>query len=499
MKKRAHKNSNLLAALLTATMVAAIALGMTACSSGAKNRKYTTRYFNMTVPGNYVLNEDKKDGESICEMYFKDSTTYETNRTMFFKITVQKEPASEFRYRERWRVDLQKYSQGELPTTMIGGLPFVEGSTLPSKDNYYLCRDEKSGTSITIAHSREGLFADEILKNINFTLPDLGQTDPLYSWETPMRQIEDKANQIGRFKIETHQMEFSERIFCNGSADNAAYHGAASQNYLYTVNMGSDPYLLSIYKIKNDVLEFVDTLDLPEDSDINTRPIVDSVSYESMGAFKDGILLMEKDAASGKTTIIPLMYGVAVSYDQKLVLGTDPTAGLLIRLGFEDGRDGSHYCTTKEAFELQAPTTASVFDGMVYATEHYVITQTIKDNQVYVFDHEGNFLMKLAGGYSYAYNFFEVNGCIVGLFNYPARLVMWDEHGTLLGNVAQDELLGLPLSNRESDEQPISLALVEKHPAADGSAESAEFILLIGYTDEDGIAETLPFRITITG
>ena len=136
---------------------------------------------------------------------------------------------------------------------------------------------------------------------------------------------------------------------------------------------------------------------------------------------------------------------------------------------------------------------------MVYATEHYVITQTIKDNQVYVFDHEGNFLMKLAGGYSYAYNFFEVNGCIVGLFNYPARLVMWDEHGTLLGNVAQDELLGLPLSNRESDEQPISLALVEKHPAADGSAESAEFILLIGYTDEDGIAETLPFRITITG
>ncbi|MBO4496460.1 MAG: hypothetical protein J5752_11475 [Clostridiales bacterium] len=493
MKTGTHKITNLLAVLL----IAALVLAMTACNSGGK-KSYTTRYFTVDVPGNYSLtSQGTRDTEESCTLDFID----ETNNGVFW-IWVRKEPAEEFRHNMIDKVDLKAYSSGELPTTEIGGLPFIalisEGATQPT----YFCRDEKSGMSITIFCGDQALYIEKIISSIRFTLPDPGLTDPPYPWEKEMIRIEDKVGWVGTFKIETRQLSFDERIFASGSKKNcypdAAAYAAASKNFLYTLDPHDDKDQLNIYRIGEDKLEHVRTITLPEEGYMVEEEPVDGVFFESYGNLKKGILVWEHDTINYTQTIVALLDGASAAPDQSLVLLRDfSNAEDVHQMMFGDKRSGGVPFFSSMQVDPNGVAFFLRF-GQFFATENYVIIQGRGDT-VAVRNHELTSEKYIYGGSAPGKDFLEINGSVIGLYDTPMKLQFWNLEGQAgkIGEINQEELLGLP--NTDDTDQPVSLLKIQETRSADGTTATAEFILLIGYRGHESIYEILPFKITITG
>ena len=492
MNKTAHTKRNLLAGLL----ISAILFGLAACRSSVKPRTYSTNYFSLAVPKNYVMYEKaKKNGADECSMYFADSTTYgQRSSNLFFIISVKKEPASAYRKRMNWDVELIDSKSPYRPTRVVNGLLFTEysPSELSGIELYY--RHEKGRMSVKISYSKDAIFIDEILESITFNLPDLGLSDPPLPWEREIKKVDDSTLNIGPFGVEAKQIAFDQREFANaGAAYNAAFHGVATEDYYYTLDLTDNT--LKIYTINGDRLDFMRSQEVFRHGYYIERTSKVAVTIEADSAGNDGMLLVEKSVGGENVKLRPLYGDVAVSPDQSLCLFHED--GQLYKRTIK--KTGDEVSFADEPFELKSPEGASFTSEILFVTDHYIVTQTIGNQGVvytsHVFDHDGNYLMNLPGEIGYADNFYDIDGCLLGVFNYPLRIVMWDTNGHLIGLLTQDELLGLPMLDNVT--QPASLAYVKSTTAIDGSTSSTEFILLLSYA-EDGIGEAFPFRITIT-
>ena len=473
-----------------------------ACSTSEKNlnRKYSTRYFSLSLPQNYVLDTgSEKDDDTECEMYFYDRETYKAQGQSFYVgITAKKQSAAEYRRYMLQSIDLKSFAEGTLPTTQVGGKDFVTYKAMASQGESLFCRDESSGISIWIHSSPNALFLPEILDSIRFTLPELGLTDPVFLWNRKPLPVETSCLYLGNFEFEVKQFFFSTRVMDSGGknagATNAAYHVAASENYLYTFNPHND--VLTAYRIHDDQL-ILDTSTTVTYEYSQRVPLSNKGTYfDIFSPCGDGFFLAEHINREKEATLLPLFGCVGVVPYQNTVLFFDRNDGQVYKQELIPGLDCLDY--SDWSFRMHLPGQIPEMSELVYATEHYIIMQTpasLGDTMHYdahVFDLDGKYLMTLQGKNNYGYDFCEVNGCILGLYNYPARLVMWDQKGNLIGQLEQENLFGF--SCPENDEQPVSMACVPTIPIEAGQQQ---LMMLISYY-VDGIPEVYAFRIKVT-
>ena len=96
-------------------------------------------------------------------------------------------------------------------------------------------------------------------------------------------------------------------------------------------------------------------------------------------------------------------------------------------------------------------------------------------------------------------NIREIDGGFIGIDTFPMRLILWDQDGNYVGELDEKTLLGL--EEKTTDDsfyfQTVSLTQLKKIPGENGSAETAEFVLVLSHADE-GVMEDLAFKISIT-
>lgn len=479
------------------------AVFLSACSTSEKklNREYSTRYFSLSLPQNYVLDESqKKDEDDGCEMIFRDRETYKSEGWSFwFSITAKKQTAAEYRRQMLNFIDLKKYSMRNLPVIPVGGKDFIMYTPVASQGESLFYRDEASGLSIWIESSPRALFLAEILESIKFTFPDLGLKDPNFPWNLDPVKVKTSIDHIGNCEFEVKQYFFVDRIISSGGknlgAVDAAYHVAASRSYLYTYDAGRDE--LTAYRIHGDKLDLDTSAKVEGDFYSLKVPFKKDPGYvEVYTPCDNGLFLVEHLGGEEKYTLLPLFGSVGVHPYENMVLTYHENTMQVYKQELVPEEEFLDY--SDWSFILHLPSFIPEISDLIYVTQNYIIMQspiTLGDTIYYdahVFNLDGNYLMTLEGKNGYAYDFCEVNGHILGLYNYPARIVMWDKLGKFEGQLDQERLFGFEFP--ENDDQPVSMCCVATNPLEVGQTELMMLITHYVY----GVPEVYAFRIIAT-
>lgn len=484
---------------------------LVAPGSDADHLLYTTGLVSFEAPRGYVFDKGSAvDSDTQCKLSFMANPN--NKESDYYSIEITTESAAEYRKNLMCYVSLKDYSEGKLDTVSIGGLDFItyESTVFTSMGNMelttYFYRDEKSGMTVKINQGPGTPEISELFSNITFALPDLGLTDPAFPWQKDAPDIAPTSNTIGDYTISAKNMPFSQRVFTCGRNNGggvvplsytAAWIGA-SDEYLYSLDLGTDSYL--VYKIEENGFTFYKNIPASENYTFYDKNFSDKISLEGIsasGKHGDAVFLIEHGE---NLNLIQIFDGVAVSPDDNLVIHYTYRAINLEQLIY----DTEYSVLECRPFTFEFPQTDTCINGMSITENHIIVVASTVDNKdhLYVFDREGHYQQELLdkdGKNMNADNIREIDGGFIGIDTFPMRLILWDQDGNYVGELDEKTLLGL--EEKTSDDsfyfQTVSLTQLKKIPGENGSAETAEFVLVLSHADE-GVMEDLAFKISIT-
>ena len=433
------------------------------------------------------------DTEEESSFYFlKDPQNVDWG---YIRINIAEESETEYRTSLKCYVSLQDYTAGNLPVTTIGGLDFISytrknmGKQVALYETIYFYRDEASGMSIRIVVGSNTEESEEVFKNLEFHLPDLGLSDVPFPWEDEPINAPVKSLELGSYTIEPQQMQFSDRVFTAASSNgvipipSTASHAAIMDNYLYTMDTARD--ILRVYNIEEDRFKLIHEQEVPSDRSFTTTAGTDlhlsctttkenSIFYSLYHEENDTehVFALDSDIAVDPEHRLALTYSYA-SPDVKIAL---ITAG-------------------GEIAQFEYPIVFPRSDLHILnmsVTDHYIFADcqdTNYDYHNYMFDITGKFIAELTdgeGSYMSTYCFCEYDETVIAPSIVDNNIHMWTKDGKYVGHISAAALFGLPVRDNDRVLYP-ALSMI---PAGDGV-----FYVIFSY-DNNGVSEDLAFRLT---
>ncbi len=434
------------------------------------------------------------DTEDESSFYFlKDPQNVDWG---YIRINITEESETEYRTSLKCYVSLQDYTAGNLPVTTIGGLDFISytrknmGKQIALYETIYFYRDEASGMTIRIVVGSNTEESEEVFKNLQFHLPDLGLSDAPFPWEDDPIEAPVKNMELGSYTIEPEQMNFSDRVFTAASSNgiipipSTASHAAILGNHLYTMDTGRD--IIRIYDIEDNLFKLILEEKVPADKSYSTASSTDSV-LNCYTTKDNGIFYSLYAEETDPSHLFSLNSDVAVSPDHSFALAYSYSS-LDVR--------------TVEVTAYGEINQSSYFLGFPRSDLH-ILNMSITDNYIfadtqdsdynyhnYMFDISGKFIAELTdgeGSYMSTYCFCEYDKVVIAPSIVDNNFHMWTAEGKYVGSISASSLFGLPVRDIDRVLYP-ALSMI---PVGDGV-----FYVIFSY-DNNGVSEDLAFRLTI--
>ncbi len=312
-------------------------------------------------------------------------------------------------------------------TTSIGGvdlLKYDDGDTL-----LYFNRIENAGATVSLdfdAQDTADSRIEELLKGLTINVEDTGNEDGPWEWEGTPFSASDASVQAGSLTINSKWIEIEEYISTYETFDHSV---AAVKDTVYLLVDGE----LRKYKLSDNKLTFVNTIELPDDD------------YTSVEATDDGALWL-----SGSMNDIICLKDEAVSatYEDIDDLAMHPS-----------GKWGIDYFTTNECEKITYSGSTYTSTEMVFSDVESIMHLNVDENNIYVcgsdtdsnhkvfvYDTDGKLQKTLsdAEGESLGSITFVTqsdNGYIA--FDGNMRdVILWDNDGKFVAEIDGDELFG---------------------------------------------------------
>lgn len=415
-------------------------------------------------------------------------------------LSIESEDVDTFATRFKYYFSIPDYKEGKLPTRNIGGFDFAEftashfGTEIDITETSYVYRDEKSGMTVQITLGdwvpRGSFLGDVLLEKLQFTLPDLGLSDPPFSFEQGEHQTTVQEMPLGEYTVTPSQAHFDEHVFVTSSGgivrfSSTATHAAASEKYLYTYDIRSK--IVYIYRITDDEMQLVTTVQ--QKLEVVSADLLDgdTVTFYPDAEQPDHFFFVEN--SGGKEKVLSCLNDVAVSPDGQTIVYHNPRADQLHFLKQDP--------TTKEVtivpFQLEIPLEAWDLQHIYLTnTAMYIRFSTYVNEEngmtVLEYDLDGNFVRELhddAKENIYLYSLHELGEEFLAIDQLEDTLEIWDKEGTSRASVKLNDLLGF----EEGEVQFPHYTFLKIN-------DNGDFLLIFAY-DNGGVLEDLVFRIHV--
>ncbi|MBO4474440.1 MAG: hypothetical protein J5750_05945 [Clostridiales bacterium] len=276
-------------------------------------------------------------------------------------LEIRTEDLEAFQKEYQYYFSLSDFAEGKLPTTDIGGYGFISfenmhfGKEIDLDETRYVYRHEASGMTVEITVNGYTLNTpykgDEILRNIEFKLPDLGLSDPGFSFENGEHQTTVTTMPLGEYTVTPSQAHFGEHVFVTSEGgivrfSSTATHAAASEKYLYTFDIRTS--VVYIYLITDE--EMTKVTEVAFGAEIETVELLDgdTVTFypDPYDGYQDHFFLVETTESGDR--VMSCLNDVAVSPDGSVIFVHNPLGNQLHLLHMDpDGKS-----VTAEPVEL---------------------------------------------------------------------------------------------------------------------------------------------------
>ncbi len=414
-------------------------------------------------------------------------------------LSIETEDASAFREKYQHYISLIDYAEGNLPTTDIGGYGFIEytaphfGTEIDITETCYLYRHEEASMTVRITFGdwvEIGSFSGwEILDGIEFSLPDLGLSDPPFSFEEGEHRSVVKEMPLSQYTVTPVQGHFSEHVYITSGGgvvrfSSTATHAAASEKYLYTYRRTDST--LFVYQINGEEMTMVTSFTVG-----NETTTVDLLDEDTLTVYPDPesddqFFLVEKGSEGEK--VLSCLLDVAVSPDGKNILCYNVRADRIHTLHL----DPDTKTVTAEPFPLELPIGECELDSVFITQDSlYARVRARGDDtstHVFEYDRDGHFIREIKDESQtdlYLEAVYDFGDGLLMVDAWEEAIELWDKDGHFISGVTLYELLGF-----SEEEVPYP------HYSFLRCGESGDFILLFAYNN-GGILEDLVYRIHI--
>lgn len=467
-----------------------------ASTSGA-SYSIEAKLWNGMIPDQYEYNQDMFiDEEDECFYTFYGTPDHPDFD--YLKVSIYTEDADAFRSKYQYFVPMDEYANGTLPTVNIGGYEFVTftawnfGLEIDLEETHYLYRHEAAGMTVELtvqdaAYSGTAQVQD-ILDNMTFTLPDLGLSDPEFSFESGEYQATVQELPMGPYQVTPSQAHFSEHVYVSSSGGYVTFsatatHVCASEKYLYTCDRGT----VYIYLIGDD--EMTRVAEIQAGFEVVTASLLDgdiATFYPDPDPMlSDRFFIVE--TVNGQDRTMSCLNDVVVSPDGQHILYYNPRADELHMLSL----DPVTKKVSSEPFELEIPLEVYDLQYVFMAdTNMYIRFYSYENDEdtfrLLKYDFDGNYLGDFTDEtleQMYTYAFYEFGDKILLVDQGEDTIRLLDKDGNLIDSVLIGDLIGIPSGNFTH----YSLVQV---------GDKGDFILVYAYNN-GGILEDLVFHIHI--
>jgi len=416
-------------------------------------------------------------------------------------LSIVTEDFSEFTKNHQYSFSMEDYSKGKLPTTQIGGYPFISyetmhfGSEIDLDETTYLYRDEKSSMTVRIVVQNRTMrgewLGDDFLSNIEFHLPDLGLSDPPFSFESGEHQTQVKETNLGEYTISPTQSCFSEHVFVQAiggivSISYTACHATASEKYLYTLDIHSE--ILYVYEITDTEMKRVAAEPIGKESATIALPDGDRVTYYLNPEKPDEMFFIEN--VDGKEFVFEFEELLAVSPDGKTILHSNLRGELQYTLHV----DPKTKEVTTEPFVLELPSFDSdIFLQQIIITDNSIFVEIEpavgNDVRTFEFDRDGKLIRELKNGSEpiHPEHISALGEDLLIVDGHADSFLLLDKDRNVLASVPINETLGI------SDDE---LDIIFLHYSFAKINDNGDYILVYAYNN-GGLLEDLVFRFHI--
>ena len=475
-------------------------IGSTGSGQGSQTTyQVTAALWDASIPDSFeCIKDDCIDTDK--ESYFAFYGDLNHPDYDYVIISIKSETSTEFAERFQYYISIPDYLEGKLPTRNIDDYDFAEytrshfGTEIDITETNYVYRDEKSGMTVQITVGdwvpRGSFQGDEILLSMHLNLPDLGLSDPPYSFEEGEHQTTVQEMPLGEYTVTPSQAHFSEHVFVTSSGgivrfSSTATHAAASEKYLYTCDIRT--MIVYIYKITDDEMQLVTSVQQNLDVITEHLPDGDSVTFYPDPDFPDHFFFVEN--AGGKETVMSCLNDVAVSPDGQTILYHNPIGDQLHFLK----QDPTTKEITNVPFQLDVPLEGwNIQYIFLTNTSMYIRFDTYENGTTFIhvleYDLNGKFVRELhddAKEKLYLYSLYELGEELLVIDQGGDTLEIWDKEGKSRAKVALNDLLGF--SEGEVEFPHYSFLKIN---------DNGDFLLIFAY-DNGGVLEDLVFRIHI--
>lgn len=417
----------------------------------------------------------------------------------YFYIYIITESAEVFRKTYQYDIPMDQLAKGTLPMTNLAGCDFYEfetyhfGTEIDSEETHYVCRYEAASMTIELVLGENSIQGTsqvrDIMRSIEFNLPDLGLTDPPFAFEQGEFQTTVQELPLGQFKVTPRQGHFSEHVFITSSNgfvpfSSTACYVVASEKYLYTCESG----LVHVYLINGD--EMTKIGDIVAGCEVVTMDLLDgdTVTFYPDSDPQYMIKFFFVETVNGNDRVLSVLDDVVVSPDGQHILYHNPLADQMHMLYL----DPVTKVVTSEPFSfsdvpLDAWDLQYVFmtDSCMYARfSSYAPSGSTFHLLQYDFD--GNLIGEVKDDTlenMYTYSLYEFGEYILVADQGEDTLRLMDENGNTVDSVKIGDLIGIPSGNLT-------------HYSFLKVNDEGDFLLVYAY-DHDGVLEDLVFNIHI--
>ncbi|MBO4927373.1 MAG: hypothetical protein J5379_03865 [Clostridiales bacterium] len=452
------------------------------------------------VPNHFkCIKDDCTDTEEECYFAFYGDPAHPDYD--YFIIAIKTEDADAFRKEYQYYFSLSDFAEGKLPTTNIDGYEFVEftkahfGTEIDITEKCYVYRHEEASMTVSITFgdwTAEGSFEGwSFFDHFDLLLPDLGLSDPPYSFESGEHQTQVKEMPLGEYTVTPVQVHFSEHVYITSSGgvvpfSSTASHAAASAKYLYTFDIRSK--ILYVYRINEEEMTLVTSAEVGRAAGTIDLLDGDSVTfYPDMNSYTDDRFFLV-ETVDEKDTILSCMYDVVVSPDQQMIFCYNPRGDMIHILHY----DPNTKSVASQPFTLDVPLDNFELNG-VYITETGLYVQVREytndsHERVFEYDRNGNLIRELSKDGQedlYFETMYDFQDQLLVTDAWEDTIELWDKEGNFISEVHLNDLLGF---SQGEVEFPHYMFLK--------TGDSGDFILIYAY-DNGGVLEDLVFRIHI--